>query len=109
MDVEQKEIVKKAGFIVSPDFYTRPRATYYGWDAQGKVKVMPNLPIDGASLKFYLQKGYVLDSKDLKPQSVVLSTQEGFTCQDCGKVLSTKLALAGHSRTHKNKIAVGGK
>lgn len=27
----------------------------------------------------------------------------GFNCATCGKTLSTKLALAGHSRSHKSK------
>lgn len=38
----------------------------------------------------------LLDIRDL-----LSSKQEMFKCDICGKEVSTKLALAGHKRTHK--------
>jgi len=106
MDKEQQEVLQKFGFYTEelPGAFRNPRATFYGVDKQtGGIKVMPDLPADPFSLGIWLRKGYVLDPKNLK-QSVEKS-QEGseFTCQDCSKVFPSRIALLGHSRTHKNK------
>lgn len=39
---------------------------------------------------------------DVYPKPRKVATGE-FTCEDCGKVLSTKLALAGHKRSHNKE------
>jgi len=78
------------------------KATYYRI-VKGEVEELPNLPADPVFMARYLAKGFTLTRPTAKPQTVT-QVQEGFTCEVCGKTVSSKLALAGHKRSHKNTV-----
>jgi len=106
MDKAQIKVLEKFGYVFAEveGLRPQPRATYYTINKNnGEVVEMPNLPADPYSLQHYLAKGFTLTRPDLKPQ-----TKEGeFVCKVCGKRFTARIALLGHSRTHKN--TVGGK
>ena len=106
MNKEQVGVLQRFGYVFAgvPGLRQQPRATFYTRNRNnGEVVTMPNLPADPYSLAHYLEKGFVLDKSQLKPQAVEKS-QEGFTCEVCGKEFSQQIALAGHKRTHKKII-----
>lgn len=47
-----------------------------------------------------------VDEKPIQedPMSKAINEAYGYNCATCGKTLSTKLALAGHSRSHKKTV-----
>lgn len=97
VDRVQAEIIRKAGYAWEWVTTYEPKATYYKL-VQGEVVACPNLPADTDSLRKYLSRGFVLDKTQLENK---VGQAGGFPCPTCGKVLKTKLALAGHMRSHK--------
>lgn len=73
---------------------TVPKMTYY----KPNGDALPGLPSDPYHLEKYLKRGFTLTPPQTKPQE---GEPVGFPCETCGKVLKTKLALAGHRRSHK--------
>lgn len=107
MDREQEKVLNKFGYVFAEveGLLREPRATFYRI-INGGIMECPNLPADAMSLQRYLSKGFKLTREELLSQSVEKS-QEEFICQDCGESFTKRIALAGHSRKHKN--TVGGK
>jgi len=108
----QVNILRNNGFVFEglPNLHPQPRAKFYSRDRNNGRIVEHNLPADPYSLQHYIKKGFVLDPSllppfegEVKPQAVEKS-QEGFTCEVCGKEFSQQIALAGHKRTHKKII-----
>ena len=89
MNREQQVIARGFGYEIKslPQLTAQPRITYY--DKKGEAVV---LPADPYSMRHYLAKGFTLTP----PES-----SSKFVCDTCGKEVSTKLALAGHKRSHK--------
>ena len=92
MDREQQVIARGFGYEIKflPQLTAQPRLTYY--DKKGDAVV---LPADPYSMRHYLAKGFTL----IPPES---NSPDKFVCDVCGKEVSTKLALAGHKRSHKS-------
>jgi len=115
MNREQVKVLQANGFAFEgvPGLHRQPRAKYYSRDKNDGHIVEHNLPADPYSLEHYLNKGFVLNPNDLKPfrgvelktesQAVVKTQEGGFVCQVCDKSFTTRIALLGHSRSHKNK------
>lgn len=85
-----------------------PKMTYYKIE-RGEVVAMPGLPADPHNMERYLKRGFTLTLPKMRselPQPLPEGEPVGFTCETCGKVLSTRLALVGHSRSHKPKLEV---
>ena len=103
MDREQVKVLEAFGYSFAEvkGIHHEPRATLYRV-VNGEIMECPDLPVDAFSLQRYLAKGFTLERPQLKSQTVEQS-QEGFTCEVCGKSFSTRIALTGHSRSHKNK------
>ena len=100
MDKGQLNTLKLFGFTIEElPGKVIPKMTYYRLE-NNKVVELPNLPADPYHMERYLRRGFTLERPPLtKPQ---FESPSGFSCETCGKVLSTRLALAGHSRSHKN-------
>jgi len=96
MDKTQERKLELLGFSVETikGMKTIPRVTMYTPDG----RKMDNLPADPYHLPRYMKRGFTVNPPSTKPQ---MESPDGFPCETCGKVLSTKLALAGHSRSHK--------
>lgn len=109
MNREQQRVLAAHGFAFEglPNLHPQPRAKFYSRDRNDGHIVEHNLPADPYSLDHYLKKGFVLDPALLtKPQAVEKSQEDAFVCEVCGKSFKKKIALYGHSRTHK--VTVGG-
>ncbi len=110
MNKEQVKVIRKyeeQGWELI-ELSPQPKATFYTRDrVTGEVVEMKDLPSDPYSLHHYLSKGFKLNKNDLEPQARKGKgagvEPVGFTCEVCGKVVSSALALAGHKRTHQTK------
>jgi len=88
MDKAQlRQILERQGFHWET-IQTRkqPKMTFYRPDGEA----LPNLPADANSIAKYLERGLSL-----------VPPPKTFTCETCGKSFDTRIALAGHSRSHK--------
>ena len=103
MDSRQLKTIAMFGYSIEElPGKTIPKTTYYKVD-KGVVIPMPNLPADPHNIARYLKRGFTLDIPKVEPPPTEPESEPvGFTCETCGKVVSTKLALAGHKRSHKN-------
>ena len=106
MDKEQVRTMKLFGYSVEElPGRTLPKTTYFKVE-NGQMVELPNLPADPYHMARYLKRGFTLEPPKVseppltEPQK---GESSGFPCETCGKVLSTRLALAGHSRSHKTK------
>ena len=106
MNREQALILQANGFIFDavPGLHPQPRAKYYSVDKNDGHIVEHNLPADPYSLDHYLKRGFTLNPQDLKPQAVEKSQEGEFVCKDCGKSFNHRVALSGHSRSHKKLL-----
>lgn len=97
---EQVKQLEEEGFTYDavPGVHRCLRATFYRLRKDGSVEPVPDLPMDSYHLPRWLKRGLVLDPKDLIPQT---KEDEEFVCTVCGKAFSAKIALTGHSRSHK--------
>ncbi len=104
MDRSQLTTLKLFGFVVEELPGKRiPKMTYYKSENGQEIR-LPNLPADSYHMSRYLKRGFRLEPmKVSEPPHTELQIESpvGFSCETCGKVLSTRLALAGHSRSHK--------
>jgi len=104
MDKGQKTTMGLFGYMVEElPGKTIPKMTYYKLE-NGIQVVLPNLPADPYHMSRYLKRGFTLEPQKVSEPPLTEPQQGesvGFPCETCGKVLSTKLALAGHSRSHK--------
>jgi len=111
MDKVQRKVLEQEGYVIDGTegvrgIHRSPRMTFYGFEKRDGVITdnivrMPNLPADPTNLRLYLRKGYVLDPKDLKPQTVA-SAQEDLICEVCGAgPFKSRIGLVGHKRKHK--------
>jgi len=103
MNKEQVKVLKSHGFAFAsvPGLHLQPRAKYYSRNRDDGHIVEHNLPADPYSLEHYLNKGFVLNPQDLKPQADAKAQEGEFVCEVCGKTFSKRIALLGHSRSHK--------
>lgn len=108
MNKAQADVLRNNGFAFEgiPNLHPQPRLTYYSRNKDNGLIVTHNLPADPYSLNHYLGKGFVLNQSDLKPQAVEQSQEGDFVCEVCGKSFTKRIALLGHSRSHK--VTVGG-
>jgi len=98
VDKQQIKVANAFGYSIEElkGLKTVPKMTYYNREG---VR-MEGLPSDAYHMTRYLKRGFTLaPPKDSEPQGEPV----GFTCETCGKVVSTRLALAGHKRSHKVK------
>ncbi len=104
MDKGQLNTLKLFGYAVEElPGKTIPKMTYYKSE-NGQEVILPNLPADPYHMSRYLKRGFTLEPSKVSEPPLTKPQQEkstGFPCETCGKVLSTRLALAGHSRSHK--------
>ena len=102
MDRGQLNTIKLFGYSVEElPGKTLPKMTYYKSE-NGQEVALPNLPADPYHMSRYLKRGFTLKpSSELPLTEPQKGESTGFPCETCGKVLSTRLALAGHSRSHK--------
>ena len=98
MDREQVRILQANGFMFAavPGLHPQPRAKYYSVDKNDEHVVEHNLPADPYSLEHYLKRGFTL-TRPTEPQAK-------FACETCGKVVSSRIALIGHKRSHLTKL-----
>ncbi len=103
MNKAQVEVLKAKGFAFEglPGLHAQPRAKYYSRNRNDGHVVQHNLPADPYSLEHYLAKGFTLNPNDLKPWTDVKAQEGDFVCEVCGRGFTKRIALAGHSRTHK--------
>ena len=94
MNREQIKVLESAGIVWGEveGLEEQPRATYY----KPNGEALPNLPSDVYSLPRYLARGFTLKPPVQAPPALPENK-----CETCGKVVSTKLALAGHMRSHE--------
>ena len=103
MDSRQERSLKTFGFSLEEIENVKkvPKVTLY--NKQGEA--LHNLPADLYHMERYLKRGFTIKPPLTEPQvEVKVEPQgeiQGFQCETCGKVLQTRLALAGHSRSHK--------
>lgn len=126
MDKAQAAVLDNLGYTIQavPGLRRQPRMDFRHPDGH----VMVNLPADPYHLERFLRRGFIpMNSVAVKKPVMVAKPenagdaqpipvteqansdipearpdppQEGFRCDKCGRVLSTKGALAGHSRKH---------
>ena len=90
MDEKQIKTLKAMGFAVE-ELPGRPIPKMEFWNRRGEY--LGYLLADPHNLERHLGKGFTIKPPD--------SPQENFTCETCGKSFALKVALAGHSRSHK--------
>lgn len=102
--MDKKQIATMSAFGYSIEelkgLKVTPRMTFYNREGNP----IEGLPADSYHMARYLKRGFTLTppSPKTEPQGEPI----GFTCETCGKVVSTRLALAGHKRSHKVKLEV---
>lgn len=101
MDKNQVKVLEKMGYSFAgvPGLTGPKKTTYYSRNKITGEMVKHFLPCDPYSLEHYLRKGFVTDKSLLEPQTIEQSGE--FVCEVCGKRFTTRIALAGHSRSHK--------
>ncbi len=107
MDKQQIQTMRLFGYSIEElPGRTVPKATYYKVE-NGQIVSLPNLPADPYHMSRYLRRGFTLQppmTSGPLPTESQQGESIGFPCETCGKVLSTRLALAGHSRSHKTNL-----
>lgn len=102
---EQVRELEKKGYATEPlpNLTNQAKLTYYRkGESVDEIIAMPNLPADPVHMRSYLSRGFVIRPEDLTLQAKQKpENKEGFTCETCGKLLQTKLALSGHLRSHQ--------
>lgn len=102
---EQKVELDKKGYSIEPlpELTAQSKITMYRrGELPDEIIEMSNLPSDPMSLRSYLSRGFTIRPEDLTLRvKQHPENKEGFTCETCGKLLQTKLALAGHLRSHQ--------
>lgn len=103
MNKEQVKVLQSRGFTFAavPGLHLQPRAKYFSRNGDDGHVVEHNLPADPYSLDHYLAKGFVLNPQDLKPWTAPEGQEDEFVCEVCGKGFTKRIALSGHSRSHK--------
>lgn len=84
-----------------------PRMTFYKADGTP----LENLLADAYHMKRYLERGFTIAPPEKKEESSKLNKtltadKLEFVCETCGKGFSKKVALVGHSRSHKKEVLV---
>ena len=105
MDKSQLNVMRVFGYAIEElPSRTIPKTTYYKVE-NGSVVTLHGLPADPYHMQRYLKRGFTLEVPKLEPPLTEpqIESPVGFSCEACDKVLSTRLALAGHSRSHKVK------
>ncbi len=101
MNIQQEKTFKLLGFSVEEmeNLKKIPRITLYNKEGVP----FHNTLADPYHLERYLKRGFNIKP----PLTETQGEAEGFKCETCGKVLKTRLALAGHNRSHNTKT-IGG-
>jgi len=104
MDTQQMKVAENAKQVNQGIFVSRKqsRMTFYRKGELPSEIIEMNLPADPKFMEKYFARGFVLDPNQLKGKAhSVEQSQEGFTCEECGKTFPKRIALTGHMRSHK--------